>query len=912
MEIQLRDYQIKGKQELAHKLVQGYRKVVFQLSTGGGKCLAKNTPILMYDGHIKKVQDVVAGDVLMGPDSLPRNVLSTCTGREMMYKITPKKGDSYIVNESHILSLKMTNHVSNGKSVRLLAANGKKYLPGDIANISVTDYLKSSKTFKHCAKGWKTGVNFNNNNKLDMPPYILGIWLGDGTSLKPEITSVDKEVINEFTKYSIYLGNTINKKETRNRCPVYVSSRTKGSIQKNPFTEKLEDINVLGNKHIPFEYKTASYEDRIQLLSGLLDTDGYYDKKGYEIVTKFEQLGIDILFLARSLGFYANGRWCKKKCTNTGAIGDYFRINIYGDVDKIPCKVPHKIASPRKMKKNVLMHGISVEPIGEGYYYGFEIDGDRLFMLGDFTVTHNTVLFSAISKGYIKNSQNSIVIAVHRKELLKQTRDTLYQKFGIDCELIKAGVKYIKPSRIYVCMVESLIKRIPKIPTKIGMVIIDECHINSFNKIHEHFPAYNGSTTDDFPGTGEPYIIGFTATPLNATKKDPMKNHYQEIVCGIDIQELIRIGSLVQNITHCPKDTVDRAGLKIKNGEFDETEMSQQFSKPKFIQNTVEAYKRYSMGTKAIVFNCSIDHSIKVNNAFRIAGFKAKHLDSNMKGMERDRIINWFENTPGAILNNVGIATTGTDIPSIETIIVNKSTLSMPLWIQMAGRGARPYENKTMFSIIDMGGNAAAHDDWNAPRDWYDIFHNPPKSKDKEGVAPVKSCPECDAIIHASAMTCKYCGYIFPAKEAGIEEELGEFVIVTKNIDVHALIQTNREKKQYYTFYRIGKDLAKNAKNTIPKMTDESANFILQKYEELAQEWCLEYKKKLDTWHKNQLKENLFSELMKAFPDWKPEGWEPAPPPVPISPQQEANNIPLWREPQQQENPFYIAPIKTI
>lgn len=875
----------------------------------------------MYNGEIKKVQDVKVGDKLMGPDSKERNVLSTCTGREMMYKVTPNRGDSYVVNESHILSLKITNTISKGKKTFLKTPDGSRHKGGDIVNISIIDYLKSSKTFKHCSKGWKTGVDFSNEYKLEIPPYILGIWLGDGTALLPQITSVDPEVINEFSMYSESLGNTITITKVKDRCPVYSSCRTKGTEQQNLFTKKLRVINVLGNKHIPHQYKTASYEDRMSLLAGLLDTDGYYDKKGYEIVTKFEQLGIDILFLARSLGFYANGRWCKKTCTNTGAIGDYFRINIYGNLDKIPCIVPHKIAEPRKMKKDPLVSGISVSPIGEGDYYGFEIDGDRLFMLGDFTVTHNTVVFSYLCKRYTDKSDKSVVIMVHRKELLRQTRNALWKYFNIDCSIIAAGVKYIKPAKVYVCMVESLRTRINKIPTKVGMVVIDESHISNFNKLHKHFPAENGTTTDTFAGTGEPYIIGFTATPQSASKKDPMKNHYQDIVCGTSIDHLIKIGSLVQNITRNPQNLVDRGALAIKNGEFDESKMAQAFSKPKHIENTVKTYQKYTPGTKAIIFNCNIDHSVKVNTAFRLAGLPSKHLDSTMSKTERDNIIRWFETTPGAILNNVGIATTGTDIPSVETVIMNKSTLSMPLWLQCTGRGARPYPNKIMFSIIDMGGNALAHGDWCDPRDWYDIFHNPVKPKEKEGVAPVKSCPQCDAIISASANICKHCGYVFPAKEMGKEEELGDFVIVTKGIDVHKLIETNKEKKQYYTFYKIGRDLAKGAKNTVPEMTDENANFILQKCEELTHEWCKESKKKFDQWHKNQMRENLFMELHKKFPKWESDLWQPAPPPVP--PSMPEHGIPIWNPPtapappippaeQKPFNPFYIEPLKSL
>jgi hypothetical protein len=97
---------------------------------GCGKCLGKGTPVMMFDGTIKKVEDIWPGDRLMGPDSKPRNVLSLARGREMMYRITPVKGDPYIVNESHILSLRHRNDQSEiwNVSVRKLKEDGKLFV----------------------------------------------------------------------------------------------------------------------------------------------------------------------------------------------------------------------------------------------------------------------------------------------------------------------------------------------------------------------------------------------------------------------------------------------------------------------------------------------------------------------------------------------------------------------------------------------------------------------------------------------------------------------------------------------------------------------------------------------------------------------------------------------------------------
>lgn len=473
-----------------------------------------------------------------------------------------------------------------------------------------------------------------------------------------------------------------------------------------------------------------------------------------------------------------------------------------------------------------------------------------------------TVVFSAICRRYTFKSRRSVLILVHRKELLQQSRRTLYNGFGIISQPIIAGMNVVPHAPVYVGMVESVNRRIERIRDRIGLVIIDECHLANFNKIHKHFP--------------NALILGFTATPLAASRKDPLKNYYQDIVCGVDIPELIKLNKekqergLCQNITFCPKDTVDRKSLKIKNGEFDEGLMALNFSKPKNVINTVTAYEKYAPGTKAIIFNCNVDHSLKVTAAFRDKGYDCRHVDGDTPSGERETIFEWFATTPGAILCNVGIATTGFDEPTIEAVIVNRSTMSLPLWLQMCGRGGRPTLAKNAFYIIDMGGNALAHGDWCDPRNWEDIFWNPPKPSDGKGNAPVKDCPQCDAIVAAQARTCPHCGFEFPRKPEELEKEMEEFVSITKGIDVKQVIENNKHRKEYYPFFEIGDTLAKNAKQVVPKMTDENATFILHQYDEKAQEWCAAVGKKYNKWHRDKAKEHLFSKLKEKFPDWQP------------------------------------------
>lgn len=466
-----------------------------------------------------------------------------------------------------------------------------------------------------------------------------------------------------------------------------------------------------------------------------------------------------------------------------------------------------------------------------------------------------TVIFAEITNRFIQRNSTSVVIVVHRNELLRQTRKKLFDTYNIiTCEIV-AGMKDVPHADVYICMVECLNRRISKMKN-VGLLILDECHIAVHNKIIDKLPAT--------------LILGFSATPISSNKKEPLNKRYQSIVKGPQISELIRDKFLCQNITYAPRTGVDRNSLKTRGDDFDEIEMGREFSKPKFIINTVDAYRRWALNTKTIVFNVNIEHSKCVLAEFLRQGYNARHLDSNCSPDERKEILDWLRITPNAILCNVGILTVGFDEPSIETVIINRATTSLTLWLQMTGRGSRIINailskkmnvpEKYSFKIIDMGSNAITHGDWCDDRDWQGLFDNPVK-KSKNSVAPCKNCPQCEAILHASAMVCQYCGFVFPPKEVAIEELLNEYVILTKNIDVQKLIDENDRKKQYFTFFKIIRTHVKAFLSTKKKIDNDLFEFLLQSCQADCKRWCNLNNKRFNKWHQ----ELCLSELQKEL-----------------------------------------------
>jgi superfamily II DNA or RNA helicase len=462
-----------------------------------------------------------------------------------------------------------------------------------------------------------------------------------------------------------------------------------------------------------------------------------------------------------------------------------------------------------------------------------------------------TISFSSITQRYTQKNEDSVLILVHRVELLKQTRATLYNHFGIIANVIDAKTrKEPHKAKVYLAMVETWKRRSFKLP--IGLIIIDEAHLGNFSQI--------------LRDNESKMIIGFTATPVSSKKKDPLKNYFKDIVCGVDIPELIEMGALCHNKTYVINN-VDTSKFGKRMGEFNEGQMCESYSKPKQLLNTIEGYRKFCEGQKTLCFNVNVEHSLKVNQAFLDAGFNSKHIDGNYSDASRTEIFKWFTETDDAILHNVGIATTGTDIPSVKNIIVNYSTLSLSKWLQTTGRGSRPFENKTTFNIIDLGGNALLHGDWCDMRDWVRLFHEP--DKPNEGVAPVKDCPKCNYLMHARVMECPNCHYIFPAtkKEDVYDNEIAEFRLITSNIDVETLTQYNKanERKDYYTFFQLGTNIATRAKYQFgKKINDTIKNELVTLYFDKAREWCALNNKKFNKWHQDTAKNHLLKTLDNA------------------------------------------------
>lgn len=365
------------------------KNIVVEATAG---CLGKDTPILMYDGSIKPVQGIRVGDKVMGVDSTPRNVLSVSTGIDKLYKIKPVKGDSWICNSQHLLTVYDQNIARNNKVKK------EENQLNPLVDYPISKILKRPVEKTTGAKMklqlQRTGVDFP-EQELPLDPYFVGLWIAEGSKNKNDVSNFS---INENDTVLInYLENfkfegekvSVHKRKERGCYGINVKLR-KGRI--NPIRAILKNFaKEKGRLNIPKEYFINSQENRLNLIAGILDGDGHLDNNNcYQLITKYKEISDLVVFLCRSLGLAV---YCCKKIGRIKSLnfeGEYYSISISGNTNIIPVKVERKKAKERKQIKTVLRTGFWIEEIGVGKWYGFKVDKDERFLLGDFTITHNS------------------------------------------------------------------------------------------------------------------------------------------------------------------------------------------------------------------------------------------------------------------------------------------------------------------------------------------------------------------------------------------------------------------------------------------------------------------------------------------------------------------------------------------
>ncbi len=414
------------------KLTNGWQPsdlIIIAARPGMGKCLGIGTPVMMYDGRVKRVEEINVGDLLMGDDSTPRRVGSLARGRERMYWVRQTYGEDYRVNESHILT------VRESRADRLSEPRGR------ITDIEVRDYLNKAPKWRNDHKGYKVPVEFPYRD-VNVDPYFLGLWLGDGKSAASTVYTQDEEIVDYLTAFAKTRGSAISVRDA-DRCPGYrVTRGYKGNNRLDSLQADLRTLGVLGNKHIPREYLANSRSIRVQLLAGLIDSDGYLNRghgETYEITQTNEALARQIKYLCDTLGYRTSLKSKRASIASTGFEDTVWRVRFNGDVDDIPVRIARKRAAPWASNQDWTHSCLTLEEDGVDDYYGFTIDGNHRFLLGDGTVTHNTAFVLSIARNAAMDFQKGVAIFSLEMANVQLVQRLLSMEAGVGGHQMRSG-----------------------------------------------------------------------------------------------------------------------------------------------------------------------------------------------------------------------------------------------------------------------------------------------------------------------------------------------------------------------------------------------------------------------------------------------------------------------------------------
>jgi superfamily II DNA or RNA helicase len=478
-------------------------------------------------------------------------------------------------------------------------------------------------------------------------------------------------------------------------------------------------------------------------------------------------------------------------------------ITLYPDQNKFIAQIRKKISEKHK-------HIICQAPTGFGK-----------------TVCFSYIAHHALTKG------NRVLIITDRTELLTETGGTL-QEFGMKPVFIEAGTMYPpRPyDRLVVGMAQTMRRRIDTVKhgkawrdwfASFDVVIIDECHKQEFNDFF--CLEKDGANVAESLFNGA-IVLGFTATPQRTGNMRQLGEDYTTMVLGPTTDELIKMGRLMPDRYYSIKGA-DLDGIKMNSkGDFDEGAAYERFKRPELFAGVVDNWLKLTPNTCTIVFCVNIQHCIDTAEEFNKRGIKAKFVTSevarpkipehpteaNLARYEKhlgeferyqaafklysgDRIevINEWKEWGFYVLINAGILTTGFNHKPIQTVIINRVTISDNLWLQMIGRGSRPSKetDKQLFNILDFGNHGVRLGKYRERRE-YSLIH---KTSKGGGVAPIKECgdqkrpgvkanpetgytpdksgrPGCGCFIAASVMICPFCGYTYDTEKELIAAEL--------------------------------------------------------------------------------------------------------------------------------------------
>lgn len=407
---------------------------------------------------------------------------------------------------------------------------------------------------------------------------------------------------------------------------------------------------------------------------------------------------------------------------------------------------------------------------------------------------------SAVPAVFIKDVMSiwpnqRFLMVTHVKELIAQNAEVL--KFvwpNAPLGIHSAGLKqrdYALP--IIFGGIQSMIKN-PSLFGHRDIIFIDECHLISDNESSQYltFIATMKLINPDVK------VIGMSATPFRMGKGLITDSGLFTDIChditGMEaFNKLIDEGYISPLIPRRTKTELDISNVGIANGDYIGSQLQAAVDQNSItyaaLRETVEAGKdRQSW----LIFASGIEHADHIADMLRSFGVECASVHSKQKSEYNDEAINNFKQNRLRAIVNYGKLTTGFNHPNIDLIPMLRPTMSVPLWIQMLGRGTRPADGKQNCLVLDFARNTPRLGPINDP-----II--PRKKGEKPGEIPVKICEACGVYNHTRAKFCVGCGAEFQfkikiTKTAGTDELIKSDLPIIEEFNVDRVIYSPHNK----------------------------------------------------------------------------------------------------------------------
>lgn len=424
-------------------------------------------------------------------------------------------------------------------------------------------------------------------------------------------------------------------------------------------------------------------------------------------------------------------------------------------------------------------------------------NGIRSLLVCAPTGAGKTVIFTNLIKEVVDKKKFKVIVLLHTVPLLKQVVQEL-NGLGLRVNLMcsKSDANSIDKERINfyigsgssssgyfsvtVAMAQSLGNHLDRLGA-CDLLVVDEAHFGHHKKVI------------NYQKTCGARILGFTATPVSATPKDPLCNYYEDIIFSLQNKELTELGRLCKTSVKLIEGEPKR-DLLVRGSDGEYTEKSQ-------FSAIVECHKQVFdqcmlAKRKLIIFCINVEHCERVAKELGVGAYH------NKNSAEHEKILQDFLDCAFGCICTVVMLATGFDCPDITAILIYRFVGSISLYLQMQGRSTRPLPTKSESWIFDAGSNYLEHGFFEDCR--IELFKESfwGKKRKKRGEVPVKKCPRCNVYQHLSSKVCPSCGHSFSVtklplsfvKIHGIDNE------VVVEAEVLRATQISKKYKQGFIF----------------------------------------------------------------------------------------------------------------